>query len=71
MAQKFRVGDRVIRAGVSGPHGTVKKVRVEVLGPSLREAANGQEPAGVTVTVLWDNGTMSHLIPDGLETIRE
>jgi len=71
VATKLKVGDRVIRQDVSGPHGTIKKIRVETVGPSLKEAPVGKEPPGVTVTVLWDNGSMSHLIPDSLQTIQE
>lgn len=60
----FKQGDRVKRSGTEGPLGTVKQVRVESVRQSLR--AEDGEPPGVTVTVLWDNGTLSHFIPEGL-----
>lgn len=61
----FKHGDRVKRIGSEGPLGTVKQVRVESIRQSLR--TEDGEPPGVTVTVLWDNGTLSHFIPEGLE----
>ncbi len=64
---KFKVGDRVIRRGLPGPQGTVKRVRVEAVRETLRENTEDMEPPGVSVTVLWDNGTASHFVPDGLE----
>lgn len=62
---EFRTGERVKRAGQSGPLGTVQKVRVETVRTTLK--VDGNEPPGVTVTVLWDNGTVSHFVPQGLE----
>ena len=69
MASKFKSGDRVSRVGITGPQGTVKKVRVEAVGPTLKESKEGQEGPGVTVTVLWVNGTTSHLVPEGLQKL--
>jgi hypothetical protein len=65
MAESFQTGDKVRRAGSPGPLGIVQKVRVESTRTSLKE--EGAEPPGVTVTVLWDNGTVSHFVPNGLE----
>lgn len=62
---KFSTGDRVKRSGTEGPTGTVKQVRIESVRQSLR--TEDGEPPGVTVTVLWDNGTLSHFIPEGIE----
>lgn len=62
---EFNAGDRVKRSGTEGPLGTVKQVRVESVRQSLR--TEDGEPPGITVTVLWDNGTLSHFIPEGLE----
>ncbi|MCC6220121.1 MAG: hypothetical protein IT291_02660 [Deltaproteobacteria bacterium] len=67
MGKKFEVGDRVKRSGVEGPVGSVSKVRVETVRTTLKENKEGIEEPGVTVTVLWDNGTTSHFVPEGLE----
>ncbi len=64
---QFSSGDRVKATGTTGPVGTVKKVRVETIRQSIRESES--EPPGVTVTVLWDNGTLSHFVPEGLERL--
>jgi len=61
----FKQGDRVKRAGVAGPSGTVKQIRVETTRQSMRTEQG--DPPGVSVSVLWDNGTLSHFIPEGLE----
>lgn len=61
----FKVGDKVVRPDVEGPAGTVKSIRVETVRDSLRQGE--EETPGITVTVLWDNGTLSHFIPDALE----
>ncbi len=61
----FTSGDRVKRISTEGPFGTVKKIRVETVRQSIK--TEGGEPPGVTVTVLWDNGTLSHFIPASLE----
>jgi hypothetical protein len=65
MAVKFKAGDLVKRVGKVGPKGTVQKIRVETTRSSLKEES--AEGPGITVTVLWDNGTVSHFVPDGLE----
>jgi hypothetical protein len=65
MSEEFKTGDRVKRSGQGGALGTVQKVRVEIVRTTLKEDSN--EPPGVTVTVLWDNGTLSHFVPEGLE----
>ena len=62
---EFKVGDRVKNSFQSGPLGTVQKVRIETIRDSIKQ--DGKEPPGVTVTVLWDNGTLSHFVPSGLE----
>ena len=64
---KFKAGDRVIRPGVVGPIGTVQNVRMETVRASVKK--EGAEPPGVAVTVLWDNGTLSHFVPDALEKV--
>ena len=66
MAQKvpFEVGDRVVRTGTKGPYGLVQKVRVDTTRNTIKE--DGGEPPGITVTVLWDNGTLSHFTPEML-----
>ena len=65
MEQEFKPGDRVKRSKIESPFGTVKKVRVETTRTTIKE--DKTEPPGVTVTVLWDNGTLSHFVPEGLE----
>lgn len=62
---KFKEGDRVVRAGTKGPQGTVQKVRLEIVRTTLKR--NDQEEPAVTVSVLWDNGTISHFVPGGLD----
>ena len=65
----FKPGDRVRRkdnssGSASGPLGTVQKVRVETFRQSIK--LDRSEPPGITVSVLWDNGTLSHFVPEGL-----
>ena len=60
----FKTGDRVKRQDGVGPLGTVERVRVETVRQSIK--VDDTEQPGVTVTVLWDNGTSSHFVPDGL-----
>ncbi len=62
---QFKTGDRVKRRETEGPFGTVQKVRVETMRQSIK--LDSSEPPGITVTVLWDNGSVSHFVPDGLE----
>jgi hypothetical protein len=69
MDMKFKQGDRVVRAGIPGPKGTVQKIRIESIRNTIKE--EGKEEPGVAVTVLWDNGTLSHFIPEGLEPAAE
>ena len=64
---KFKVGDKVRQVGINGPEGIVSNVRVETVRNTVR--VSGTEEPGVTVTVLWDNGTLSHFVPEGLEKI--
>lgn len=64
MEHEFQTGDRVKRINTDGPFGTVQSVRVETVRQSIKIDEN--EPLSVTVTVLWDNGSLSHLIPEGL-----
>ena len=63
--KEFKAGDRVRRVETNGPVGVVQKVRIETVRESIKQ--DGSEPPAVTVTVLWDNGTLSHFVPDGLE----
>ena len=63
----FKPGDRVIRPDVVGPKGTVQNVRIESVRTSVK--AEGAEPPGIAVTVLWDNGTLSHFVPSALQKI--
>ena len=60
----FKIGDRVKRLDVVGPIGTIQNIRIETLRESLKQ--DGDEPPAVTITVLWDNGTLSHFVPEGL-----
>ncbi|MCB0359334.1 MAG: hypothetical protein KDD44_06850 [Bdellovibrionales bacterium] len=69
MAETFKPGDRVVRRDVAGPEGTVQKIREERIRETLRESTDGDEPLGITVTVLWDNGTASHFVPDALQKL--
>lgn len=64
MQEEYKTGDRVKRINTDGPYGTVQSVRVETIRQSIKIDDN--EPPSVTVTVLWDNGTLSHFIPEGL-----
>jgi hypothetical protein len=63
----FKTGDRVRKAGTAGPDGTVERVRVETMRETIK--VDETEPPSVTVTVLWDNGTLSHFVPGGLEKV--
>ena len=63
----FEVGNRVKKVETKGPLGTVQKVRIETVRQSIK--VEGNEPPGVTVTVLWDNGTVSHFVPETLELV--
>ena len=63
----FKAGDRVKKAGTSGPLGTVEKIRFETMRETIK--IDETEPPSITVTVLWDNGTLSHFVPGGLEKI--
>ncbi len=65
LTSKFKSGDRVLRVSTEGPLGTVEKVRIETTRETIKQ--DGGEPPAITVTVLWDNGTLSHFVPDGLE----
>jgi hypothetical protein len=62
---RFKAGDRVTRAGIAGPQGTVQNVRIESVRETIKQ--DGDEPRGISITVLWDNGTLSHFVPEGLE----
>lgn len=65
---KFQEGDRVRRSGgEGGPAGTIAKVRIERSRATIKEGTG--EPPGITITVLWDNGTLSHFVPDSLTKI--
>jgi len=61
----FKPGDRVVRKDSEpGPMGTVQNIRVEVVRSSLKPDTS--EPPGIAITVLWDNGTVSHFVPEAL-----
>jgi hypothetical protein len=62
---EFKVGDRVSRKDAEGPLGTIRQIREETKKSAAR--SSGKEGPGVTVQILWDNGTLSHLIPENLE----
>lgn len=62
----FKVGDQVVRKGQAGPVGLVRKIRKETIRTTLKESKDGAEDPAVTITVLWDNGTTSHFVPEGL-----
>ena len=61
----IKQGNRVLRTGTTGPKGTVKQIRVETTRQTMRTGET--DPLGITVTVLWDNGTLGHFVPDGLQ----
>lgn len=63
----LKKGDRVRRVDAEGPLGTIQNVRIETVRQSIKTDSN--EPPGVTVTVLWDNGTVSHFVPGALEPV--
>ena len=64
----FKPGDRVVKnEGDAGPEGTVQNIRVEVVRSSLKP--NSSEPPGIAITVLWDNGTVSHFVPEALKKL--
>ncbi len=70
MDYDFKPGDRVVRIdGPPGPNGTVQNIRVEVVRSSLKPDTS--EPPGIAITVLWDNGTISHFVPEGLRKLGE
>ena len=62
-ASAFVPGDRVKRKDLPGAVGTVQKVRSETAQSSIK---SDKAVPTETVTVLWDNGTLSHFIPEGL-----
>jgi hypothetical protein len=62
---EFKIGDRVSQKDIEGPVGTIRQIREETKKSAAR--ASGKEGPGVTVQILWDNGTLSHLIPENLE----
>lgn len=62
----FKIGDRVRRSDNSGPLGTVQLIRQETARHSVKTNEGDTESTGLTVTVLWDNGTTSHFVPEGL-----
>lgn len=69
----FEPGDRVIHIdevsgqAMPGPAGTVQNIRIETVRSSLKPKEN--EPLGIAITVLWDNGTVSHFVPESLKKI--
>ena len=64
----FVPGDRVRRKDVKGPIGTVQSVRTETATSAIGSGnAKESESPTETITVMWDNGTLSHFIPEGLE----
>lgn len=65
---KFQPGNRVEQVGISSPKGTVQNVRVETVRTTIKQ--DDSEPPAETVTVLWDNGTVSHFVPEGLQLVQ-
>ena len=69
----FEPGDRVVHIDeetggqLSGPIGTVQNIRIETIRSSLKP--NESEPLGMAITVLWDNGTISHFVPQSLKKV--
>jgi len=63
-ASSFALGDRVKRKDLVGPVGTVRNVRTETAQSSIK---SDKAVPTETITVLWDNGTLSHFIPEGLD----
>ena len=61
---QVKVDDRVRRVGRSGPVGTVKSLREEVIGSS-GEAGKKE----VLVKIQWDNGTLSYFSPESVEVV--
>ncbi len=64
---KFKIGDRVSRIGVDGPKGVVSNIRVETAKDGIKKEK--KDSNNITVTVMWDNGTESHFIEEGLKHI--
>lgn len=67
MEINLKEGDRVVQVSGKGPQGVVQAIRIETTRVSVNDAV--KEAPGVSVTVLWDNGTTSHFIPEALEKI--
>lgn len=73
MKHPFEPGDRVIHIddatgkALPGPSGTVQNIRVETVRSSLKP--NDNDPLGIAITVLWDNGTISHFVPESLKKV--
>lgn len=67
VGSRFKAGDKVVRNGTKGPTGVVQNIRIETTKNTIKQ--DGLEEPGVAVTVLWDNGTTSHFVPEGLEKI--
>ena len=66
--RKFKVNDRVKRAGVSGCYGTVKAVRAETINVTSHA---DEKDKNLMVNVQWDNGTLSYFSPSALEPVKE
>ena len=64
---EFKIGDRVFRPGIEGPAGVVKNIRIETVKDSIKK--DGTEQPGVAISVLWDNGTISHFVPSALKKV--
>lgn len=60
----YKINDRVRRVKKTGPLGTVKALREEVVGSSGE--ANRKE---VLVKIQWDNGTLSYFAPESIELV--
>jgi len=61
MAEKFKVNDKVKRAGLPGVYGIVKDVRKETTAKGESKEKN------IMICVQWDNGTQSYFSPEALE----
>lgn len=64
---EIKIGDRVIQANAIGPKGRVQNVRIETTRSTIKQ--NADESLGISITVLWDNGTLSHFVPEGLKKV--
>lgn len=60
---EFKESDRVKRKDGAGCEGMVKEIREE-----LTSSVEDSDEKAVMIQVLWDNGTLSYMSPEALET---